>query len=82
MNITAEIIGYIAIGTGFFAISKNDMATFRIWHLISSFFYIIYGVFLTSYPLVIAGAVFCVIHAYHLRKIRDARKLVNNPSKQ
>ncbi len=77
MNLTAEIIGYIAIGTGFFAISKNDMTTFRIWHLISSFFYIIYGLFLNSYPLVIAGAVFCIIHAFHLNKIRLAKKVID-----
>lgn len=77
MNLSTEIIGYLAIGTGFFAISKNDMTTFRVWHLISSFFYIIYGLFLNSYPLVIAGAVFCVIHVYHLRKIRQAKNSIN-----
>lgn len=70
MNWITEILGYLAIATGFFAITKKDMGTFRLWHLISSFFYIIYGLFLKSSPLIIAGVVFCIIHVYHLRKLR------------
>lgn len=70
MNWIAEILGYLAIATGFFAITKKDMGTFRLWHLISSFFYIIYGLFLKSSPLVIAGVIFCIIHIYHLRKLK------------
>ena len=65
-----EILGYVAIATGFFAITKKEMGAFRWWHLISSFFYIIYGFFLTSSPLIIVGIVFCIIHIYHLRKLR------------
>jgi len=49
------------------------MGTFRLWHLISSFFYIIYGLFLKSSPLVIAGVIFCIIHIYHLRKLKKNR---------
>lgn len=70
MILVTEILGYIAIATGFFAIAKKEMGAFRLWHLVSSFFYIIYGLFLESSPLVIAGIVFCVIHLYHLRKIK------------
>lgn len=65
-----EILGYVAIATGFFAITKKEMGAFRLWHLVSSFFYIIYGFFLNSSPLIIAGLVFCIIHIYHLRKLR------------
>lgn len=70
MNWIAETLGYIAISAGFFAATKKDMGTFRIWHLISNIFYVVYAVFLESIPLLIASAVFCVIHSYHLRKLR------------
>ncbi|WP_273274520.1 YgjV family protein [Maribacter polysiphoniae] len=79
MNVVAELLGYIAIATGFFAITKKEMGAFRLWHLISSFFYIIYGVFLESTPLIIAGVVFCIIHVYHLNKIKKER--VNSTQK-
>ncbi|RNL84719.1 hypothetical protein ED312_13615 [Sinomicrobium pectinilyticum] len=64
-----EIIGYIAIGTGFFAITKKDMRTFRVWHLLSNLVYIAYGVLLEAIPIMIAGVVFSVIHIFHLRKL-------------
>ncbi len=70
MTLITEILGYLAIGTGFFAITKKEMGAFRLWHMISSFLYIFYGFLLQSIPLVIAGAIFCVIHFYHLRKLR------------
>jgi len=81
MNITAEILGYIAIATGFFAVTKKNMTTFRVWHLISSFFYIIYGFYLKSTPLVIAGIVFCIIHLYHLYHLKKIKGSKNNINK-
>ena len=73
-NLIIESIGYIAILTGFFAITKKDMGIFRLWHLISSFFYIIYGAMLNSVPLVIVGVVFCIRHVYYLMKMYDSKK--------
>lgn len=68
MNIYIETLGYVAIVAGFFAATKKEMGAFRFWHLISSFFYVIYGLLLKSGPLVISGVIFCFIHIYHLRK--------------
>lgn len=70
MKIAVEIIGYLAITAGFFAATKKEMARFRVWHLVSSAIYVVYGVFLESGPLVISGVIFCIIHLYHLRKIK------------
>ncbi len=71
MTLLTEILGYLAIATGFYAITKKEMGTFRLWHLISSFFYIVYGFFLQSSPLIIAGIIFCIIHVYHLKKLKN-----------
>ncbi|WP_409557937.1 MULTISPECIES: YgjV family protein [Flavobacteriaceae] len=70
MTLVTETLGYLAIATGFFAITKKDMGSFRLWHLLSSFFYIIYGFLLQSSPLIIAGIIFCIIHLYHIRKLK------------
>ncbi|WP_435135849.1 YgjV family protein [Formosa sp. A9] len=75
MKIVVEIIGYMAIAVGFFAATKKKMEHFRLWHLISSAFYVVYGFFLESGPLIISGIIFCVIHVYHLNK---SKKNKNN----
>ncbi|WP_339707804.1 YgjV family protein [uncultured Kriegella sp.] len=81
MTWITEILGYIAIATGFYAITKKEMGAFRLWHLVSSFFYIIYGVFLESSPLIIAGIVFCVIHVFHLKKLNMKKNQMNKSNK-
>ncbi|WP_130735859.1 YgjV family protein [Flavobacterium sp. J27] len=68
MKLLIEIIGYIAIIAGFYAATKKEMTHFRIWHTISSVFYVVYGFFLDSIPLIISGIIFCFIHIYHLKK--------------
>lgn len=78
MNIYVETLGYVAIVAGFFAATKKEMGDFRFWHLISSFFFVIYGFLLKSGPLVISGIIFCIIHVYHLRK-RDVRQKKRDP---
>lgn len=74
MQTIIETIGYIAIVAGFFAATKKQMEHFRVWHLVSSAFYVVYGYFLSSGPLVISGIIFCIIHIYHLKKIKTERK--------
>lgn len=73
MNILAETLGYVAIAAGFFAVTKKEMSGFRLWHLISSFFYVIYGAFIVSGPLIISGVIFCIIHIHHLRKLKKTK---------
>ena len=68
MKILIETLGYNAIAAGFFAVTKKEMRGFRFWHLISSFFYVIYGALISSGPLVISGVIFCIIHLHHLKK--------------
>lgn len=68
MAMLTEVLGYLAIAAGFYAVGKKDISDFRLWHLVSSFLYIFYGLLLASVPLVLSGAVFCVIHAVHLRR--------------
>lgn len=80
MKIIIETIGYIAIVAGFYAATKKEMAHFRVWHLISSAFYVVYGVFINSGPLIISGIIFCIIHLYHLQKnkTKKGKKLGRN----
>ena len=74
MKIIIETIGYIAIIAGFYAAPKKEMAHFRIWHTISSLFYVVYGFFLDSYPLIISGVIFCFIHLYHLKNKKPSNQ--------
>ncbi|WP_116125769.1 YgjV family protein [Lewinella sp. IMCC34183] len=68
MHELTELLGYLAIAAGFFAITRKAMNGFRLWHLLSNFLYIFYGILLASGPLIISGVIFVLVHGYHLQR--------------
>lgn len=64
-----DIIGYLALGVGLFAISKKEIFSLRLWHLTSSVLYLTYGIFLQAYPVITSGILFIFIHLYNLNKL-------------
>lgn len=68
-----DIFGYLAIAVGLFAISRKSLFSLRLWHLISSILYLIYGLFTLAYPVIVSGVLFIFIHLYNLNKIVKQR---------
>jgi len=65
---TIDILGYLAVTTGLYAVTKKRMLPFRIWHIISCLLYIGYGLLNPAYPILVSGLLYIVIHLYSLRK--------------
>ncbi len=68
-----DIFGYLAVGIGLFAVTKKSILSFRLWHVVSCLCYIVYGVLNPAYPVLASGALFVVIHLYHLNRTRPSR---------
>ena len=68
-----DAIGYLAVITGLYAVTKKQMLPFRIWHIISCLLYMLYGIFNPAYPVLVSGSLFIVIHAYSLRKSKNLK---------
>ncbi|WP_422860679.1 YgjV family protein [Flagellimonas sp. S174] len=75
-----DAIGYIAVITGLYAVTKKQMLPFRIWHIISCLLYMAYGFFNPAYPVLVSGSLFIVIHVYSLRKSKSSKKHSRNRS--
>lgn len=69
-----DVYGYIGLGFGLFAITKKNMLSFRLWHIVSSISYMIYGILLFAPPIVIAGLLFVTIHLYNLHRMTKKEK--------
>lgn len=67
-----EVLGYLALATGIFAISRKNMQTFRWWHLTSNLMYMVYGILFDATPIFVAGLLFSILHMYHLYNIYKA----------
>lgn len=70
----ADVIGYLAVALGLFAVTKKSILFFRLWHVMSCLCYIVYVVLNPAYPILVSGMLFIVIHLYHLNKIMISRR--------
>ena len=61
-----ESIGYLAIVIGLIAMSCKDIKWLRTIHCFSALAYVVYGMWINAFPIVIGGLVFMTIHIYYL----------------
>lgn len=72
----ADILGYLALGLGIFAMANKHMLWLRIAHGLSAAFYVGYGLMISATPIMVAGVLFLIIHGYHLTRMFLDRKAV------
>jgi len=66
-----DLIGFAALGMALIAMSKKNVIMLRRWHLAASFLYLIYGLLIMAYPIILGAVLYCSIHLYHLYKNRQ-----------
>ena len=70
----AEIIGFLALMIGLTAMGMKRMLWLRALHGSSAVLYIVYGLMIEAYPLIVGGFAFLTIHIYHIFKLTKALK--------
>lgn len=63
-----NLIGFFALSVALFAMSNKDIIKLRWWHLASSTIYILYGVLIEAYPVILGTILYCGIHIWHIYK--------------
>jgi len=64
-----ELLAYIALGISLLSMNMKKMLHLRVFHAFSSLLYGIYGTYIDSLPLIVGGALFVIIHLYHIVKM-------------
>lgn len=62
----AEYIGYFALTLGLLAISMKRIIILRFIHATSALVYLVYGSMIGAKPVILAGVLFMIIHAYQI----------------
>ena len=73
-----DLIGYSALITNLISMTMKNITGLRILAATANFIYIIYGVLLNAYPIIIGCSIAVFIHLFHLRKIILSNKLSGN----
>lgn len=63
-----DLIGFAALAIALVAMSRKNVIILRRWHLAASTLYLVYGLLITAYPIIVGAVLYCSIHLYHLYK--------------
>lgn len=71
MNI--EVFGYLAMIVCLISVLMKDIKKLRTINIISCAMFVIYGLVISSYPIVIMNFVVIIIHLYNLYKLKNGK---------
>ncbi|WP_411893696.1 hypothetical protein [Winogradskyella sp. A2] len=71
MNILSiDLIGYSALAVNLYSMSVKGEYKLRLISAIANFIYILYGILINAYPIIIGCSIAVLLHIYHLRRIK------------
>jgi len=69
-EITIDIIGYSALAINVYSMSAKGEYKLRLISAIANFIYIIYGILITAFPIIIGCSIAVVLHIYRLNGLK------------
>ncbi len=69
-----NIIGYLALGINLYSMSTKGEYKLRLISLIANSIYVIYGVLLGAYPIIVGGTIAVLLHTFRLSKLKKREK--------
>jgi len=68
--ITIDIIGYSALAINLYSMSVKGEYKLRLISAIANFIYIIYGVLISAFPIIIGCSLAVILHIYRLNRLK------------
>ena len=76
-HILIDSIGYIGLVINLYSMSTKGEHKLRLFSLIANVVYIIYGILLHAFPIIIGCIIAVFLHTYHLRNLH-INKIIND----
>jgi cytochrome bd-type quinol oxidase subunit 2 len=68
--ITIDIIGYSALAINLYSMSTKGEYKLRLISAIANFIYIVYGILISAFPIIIGCSIAVVLHIYRLNRLK------------
>ena len=65
-----DAIGYVAMVFVALSIAMKDVKKLRVFNLTGAIFFIVYGFFIESYPVLILNAILALLNGIHIMKLK------------
>lgn len=69
-----ELIGYVAMTCVGISIAMKKVKLLRIWNLLGAIAFVVYGILISSNPVIILNAILTVINIYYLIQIFGSKQ--------
>lgn len=76
--ISADFVEYIGYGASIFiviSLMMTSIVKLRVINSIGCFLFVLYGIYVSAYPVVISNAIIIVINIYNLYKLKNKEKV-------
>ena len=67
---TIQLIGFLALAINLYGMSSKGEYRLRIFSLLANSIYLVYGVLILAYPIIIGCCIAILLHTYHINRIR------------
>ncbi len=78
--IVFDIIGYSALVINLYSMSVKGEYKLRLLSAIANFIYIIYGLLISAFPIIIGCTIAVILHLYRLSELNKKRYVENQKS--
>ena len=68
--IISNIIGYSALAINLYSMSVKGEYKLRLISAIANFIYIIYGILIAAFPIIIGCSIAVMLHIYRLKRLK------------
>lgn len=64
-----DIIGYAGLGLNLYAMYTKGELKLRLFSAIANFVYIIYGLIIQAFPIVVGSSIAVILHIYRIKSL-------------
>ena len=64
-----DVIGYFAIVINLYSMSTKGEYKLRLFSIVANSIYIIYGILIHAFPVIIGGAIAVFLHTYRIKNL-------------
>jgi cytochrome bd-type quinol oxidase subunit 2 len=63
-----DLVGYLGLALNLFSMYSKGESKLRIFSAIANFIYIIYGILIAAFPIIIGSSIAVLLHLYRLNE--------------
>ena len=70
-----DLVGYLALGLNLYSMYSKGEYRLRLFSAIANFAYVVYGVLINAFPIILGCSIAVILHVYRLYKLKQVETI-------